>query len=73
MGKYQICDSVCVSKFKDVFEKEYTSYWTTKILTKPKVQRTNPLTYLLQVKFTDTLLTKKILKVSENRSKAFVK
>jgi len=41
-------DSVRVSKYKTVFEKGYTLNWTTEVFKIVKVQRTNPVTYLLE-------------------------
>jgi len=36
-----------VSKYKTVFEKDYIPNWTTDVFKIVKVQRTNPVTYLL--------------------------
>ena len=47
-AKFKIGDSVRVSKYKTIFEKGYTSNWTTEVFTIVKVQRTNPVTYLLE-------------------------
>ncbi|XP_011638050.1 uncharacterized protein LOC105427812 [Pogonomyrmex barbatus] len=47
-ARFKVNDSVRVSKFKTIFEKEYTPNWTTEIFRIAKVQRTNPVTYLLK-------------------------
>ncbi|XP_036148480.1 uncharacterized protein LOC118647535 [Monomorium pharaonis] len=47
-AKFKVGDSVRVSKFKTVFEKSYTPNWTTEVFKIIKVQRTNPVTYLLE-------------------------
>jgi len=44
-AKFKVGDLVCVNKYKTVFKKGYTPNWTTEIF---KVQRTNPVTYLLE-------------------------
>jgi len=47
-AKFIVGDSVRVSKYKTVFEKCYTSNWTTEVFKIVKVQRTNSVTYLLE-------------------------
>ncbi|XP_011060772.1 PREDICTED: uncharacterized protein LOC105149798 [Acromyrmex echinatior] len=47
-AKFKVGDSVRVSKYKTVFEKGYTPNWTTEVFTIVKVQRINPVTYLLE-------------------------
>ncbi|XP_036148382.1 uncharacterized protein LOC118647467 [Monomorium pharaonis] len=47
-ARFKVGDSVRVSKFKTVFEKGYTPNWITEIFKIIKVQRTNPVTYLLE-------------------------
>lgn len=47
-ARFKVGDSVRVSKFKTVFEKGYTPNWTTEIFKIIKVQKTNPVTYLLE-------------------------
>ncbi|XP_011061741.1 PREDICTED: uncharacterized protein LOC105150403 [Acromyrmex echinatior] len=47
-AKFKVDDSVRVSKYKTIFEKGYTPNWTTEMFTIFKVQRTNPVTYLLE-------------------------
>ncbi|XP_018313642.1 uncharacterized protein [Mycetomoellerius zeteki] len=47
-AKFKVGDSVRMSKYKTVFEKGYTPNWTTEVFTIVKVQRTNPVTYLLE-------------------------
>jgi len=47
-AKFKVGDLVRVSKHKMVFEKGYTSNWTTEVFKIVKVQRTNPVTYLLE-------------------------
>ena len=47
-AKFKAGDSVRVSKYKTIFEKGYTPNWTTEVFTIVKVQRTNPVTYLLE-------------------------
>ncbi|KAL6418634.1 hypothetical protein ACFW04_011943 [Cataglyphis niger] len=46
--KFKVGDSVRVSKYKMIFEKGYTLNWTTEMFKIVKVQRTNPVTYLLE-------------------------
>ncbi|KYN22303.1 hypothetical protein ALC57_05300 [Trachymyrmex cornetzi] len=46
--KSKVGDSVRVSKYKTIFENGYTPNWTTKVFTIVKVQRTNPVIYLLE-------------------------
>lgn len=46
-SKYKISDKVRISKFKTVLDKGYTPNWTTEVFTVSKIQRTNPVTYLL--------------------------
>lgn len=45
--KYNLGDLVRISKYKHIFEKGFTPNWTTEIFRVHRVQRTNPLTYLL--------------------------
>ena len=47
-AKFKVGDKVRVSKYKTIFEKGYTPNWTTEVFTIVKVQRTNPVTYLLE-------------------------
>ncbi|XP_024891137.1 uncharacterized protein LOC112466974 [Temnothorax curvispinosus] len=47
-AKFKVCDSVRVSKYKTIFEKGYTPNWNTEVFKIVKVQRTNPVTYLLE-------------------------
>lgn len=47
-AKFKIGDPVRISKFKIIFEKGFTPNWTTEIFRIVKVQRTNPVTYLLK-------------------------
>ncbi|XP_050453273.1 uncharacterized protein LOC126852477 [Cataglyphis hispanica] len=47
-AKFKPIDPVRVSKFKTIFEKGFTPNWTTEIFRITKVQRTNPVTYLLK-------------------------
>src|SRR5215469_10815540 len=47
-GRFKVGDSVRVSKFKTIFEKGYTPNWTTEVFKIIKVQKTNPVTYLLE-------------------------
>ena len=47
-SKFKVGDSVRVSKYKTIFEKGYTPNWTTEVFTIIKIQRTNPVTYLLE-------------------------
>lgn len=46
--KFNVGDSVRISKFKHVFEKGYTPNWSTEIFKIRKVQITNPVTYLIE-------------------------
>jgi len=47
-AKFEVSDSVRVSKYKTIFEKDYTPNWTTEVFKIFKVQRINPVTYLLK-------------------------
>ncbi|XP_024875670.1 uncharacterized protein LOC112457031 [Temnothorax curvispinosus] len=47
-AQFKVGDSVRVSKFKTIFEKGYTPNWTTEVFRIVKVQKTNPVTYLLE-------------------------
>ncbi|XP_024871564.1 uncharacterized protein LOC112454416 [Temnothorax curvispinosus] len=47
-ARFKVGDSVRVSKFKTIFEKGYTPNWTTEVFRIAKVQKTNPVTYLLE-------------------------
>lgn len=47
-AKYKVDDAVRVSKFKTVFHKGYTPNWSTEVFFIDKVQKTNPVTYLLK-------------------------
>ncbi|XP_077277712.1 uncharacterized protein LOC143905919 [Temnothorax americanus] len=50
-AKFKAGDSVLVSgvsKYKTIFENGYTPNWTTEVFKIVKVQRTNPVTYLLE-------------------------
>ncbi|XP_011057158.1 PREDICTED: uncharacterized protein LOC105147681 [Acromyrmex echinatior] len=46
-AKFEVGDSVRVSKYKTIFEKAYTPNWTTEWFTISKVQHINFVTYLL--------------------------
>lgn len=45
--KFKIGDHVRISKYRGIFDKQYTPNWSTEIFTVRKVQMTNPTTYLL--------------------------
>lgn len=45
--KFKIGDKVRMSKYKHIFAKGYTPNWTTEIFQIRKIQKTNPITYLL--------------------------
>src|SRR5436190_9977499 len=47
-ARFKVGESVRVSKFKTIFEKGYTPNWTTEIFKITKVQKTNPVTYILE-------------------------
>ncbi|KAL6417036.1 hypothetical protein ACFW04_014744 [Cataglyphis niger] len=49
-AKFKIGDSIRVirSKYKTIFEKSYTPNWTAEVFKIVKVQRINPVTYLLE-------------------------
>ncbi|XP_029666089.1 uncharacterized protein LOC115237291 [Formica exsecta] len=47
-AKFKVGDPVRVSKYKTIFEKSYTSNWTTEMFKIVKAQRTNPVIYLLE-------------------------
>lgn len=44
---FKVGDPVRLSRYKHVFEKGYLPSWTTEIFTINKIQKTNPVTYLL--------------------------
>ncbi|XP_029670869.1 uncharacterized protein LOC115240051 [Formica exsecta] len=46
--RFRVGDPVRVSKFKTVFDKGYTPNWTTEVFKIVKVQKTNPVTYVLE-------------------------
>ena len=49
LAPYKVFDSVCMSKFKTVFDKlRYTPNWSTEVFKIIKVQQTNSVTYLLK-------------------------
>lgn len=45
--KFKIGDFVRISKYKHIFEKGYTPNWTTEVFTIRAIQKTTPITYLL--------------------------
>ncbi|XP_070155846.1 uncharacterized protein [Polyergus mexicanus] len=47
-ARFKVGNPVRVSKYKTIFEKGYTPNWTTEVFKIIKVQRTNPVTYLLE-------------------------
>ena len=47
-AKFKVGNPVRVSKFKTIFAKGYTPNWTTEVFKIAKVQRPNPVTYLLE-------------------------
>ncbi|XP_018397172.1 PREDICTED: uncharacterized protein LOC108775341 [Cyphomyrmex costatus] len=47
-AKFKVGDAVRVSKYKTIFEKGYTPNWTTEVFQIVKIQKTNPVTYLLE-------------------------
>jgi len=47
-ARFKVGESIRVSKFKTIFDKGYTPNWTTEIFKIAKVQKTNPVTYLLK-------------------------
>jgi len=47
-AKFKVGNSVRVSKYKTIFEKGYTLNWATEVFKIVKVQRINPVTYLLK-------------------------
>ena len=46
--KFKLRDRVRISKYKHIFEKGYTSNWTTEIFTVKRGVRTRPITYHLK-------------------------
>ncbi|RLU23814.1 hypothetical protein DMN91_004022 [Ooceraea biroi] len=48
LAQFRVEDTVRVSKYKTLFAKGYTPNWTTEVFRIAKVQRTNPVTYLLE-------------------------
>ena len=46
--RFKISDPIHISKFKTIFEKDYTPNWFTEIFYIVKTQRTNLATYLLK-------------------------
>lgn len=47
-ARFKVGNSVRVSKFKTIFDKGYTPNWTTEVFKIVKVQKTNPVTYILK-------------------------
>ncbi|XP_011872895.1 PREDICTED: uncharacterized protein LOC105564812 [Vollenhovia emeryi] len=47
-ARFRLGDPVRVSKFKTVFEKGYTPNWSMEVFKIGKVQKTNPVTYILE-------------------------
>ncbi|XP_011858846.1 PREDICTED: uncharacterized protein LOC105556368 [Vollenhovia emeryi] len=47
-SRFRLGDPVRVSKCKTVFEKGYTPNWSTEVFKIGKVQKTNPVTYILE-------------------------
>ena len=47
LSRFKVSNSVCVSKFKTIFEKGYTPNWITEVFKIIKEQKTN-VTYLLE-------------------------
>jgi len=47
-ARFKVDDLIRVSKFKTIFEKSYTPNWITKVFRITEVQKTNPVTYLLE-------------------------
>ncbi|RLU21230.1 hypothetical protein DMN91_005603 [Ooceraea biroi] len=47
-AKFKVGDLIRVSKYKTVFEKGYAPNWTTEVFKIVKMQRTDPVTYLLE-------------------------
>ncbi|XP_066602694.1 uncharacterized protein [Prorops nasuta] len=47
-GKFKVGDFVRLSKYKMLFEKGYTPNWTTEVFKVKVIQKTNPVSYLLQ-------------------------
>ncbi|XP_029665668.1 uncharacterized protein LOC115237040 [Formica exsecta] len=47
-AKFKVANPVRISKFKTIFEKGFIPNWTTEIFQITKIQRTNPVTYLLK-------------------------
>ena len=47
-ARFRLDDPVRVSKFKTIFEKGYTPNWSTEVFKIVKVQKTNPVTYILE-------------------------
>lgn len=46
--KFKVGDSVRISKYKHIFEKGYTPNFTTEVFKIQKVQKTDPVTYILK-------------------------
>ncbi|XP_029664373.1 uncharacterized protein LOC115236211 [Formica exsecta] len=47
-ARFKVDDPVRVSKFKTIFDKDYTPNWTTEVFKIVKVQKTNPVIYVLE-------------------------
>lgn len=47
LPKFKISERVRISKFRGVFDKDYTPNWSNEIFTISKINYTNPITYLL--------------------------
>lgn len=55
-NKFNIGDSVRISKYKGAFHKGYTPNWSTELFTVTKVNKSNPPTYHLEDKRKQTIL-----------------
>lgn len=55
-SKFNIGDSVRISKYKGAFHKGYTPNWSTELFTVTKVNKSNPPTYHLEDKRNQTIL-----------------
>ena len=45
--KFKICDTVRISKYKNIFAKRYVPYWSEDVFAIRKVKKTVPWTYVI--------------------------
>src|SRR5436190_7643162 len=54
-ARFKTNDPVRISKYKTIFDKGYTPNWSTEVFRIDRIQRTNPVTYLLRDSLGETI------------------